>query len=40
MPKDVANKDYWANNMNAKIEDLDLPYQNPEVKEALSKIAE
>mmetsp|Transcript_15175 Transcript_15175/g.10665 ORF Transcript_15175/g.10665 Transcript_15175/m.10665 type:complete len:209 (+) Transcript_15175:346-972(+) len=39
MPKDLANKDYWANNMNANIEDLDLPYQNPALKEALSKIA-
>ena len=31
MPKDLANRDYWANNMNAEIDKLDLPYRNPEV---------
>jgi hypothetical protein len=39
MPKELANRDYWANNMNANIENLDLPYRNPEVIEALSKVA-
>ena len=38
MPKEMSNRDYWANNMNANIEKLDLPYKNPEVIEALSKI--
>jgi len=36
MPTDVANRDYWANKMNANIEKLDLPYNKPEVKEALA----
>ena len=40
MPKDIANRDYWANNMNASIEQLDLPYNKPEVLEALQKVAE
>ena len=40
MPKDVANRDFWANNMNANIDKLDLPYKNPEVLEALKNVAE
>ena len=40
MPKELANRDYWANNMNANIETLDLPYKNPEVIKALQKVAE
>ena len=40
MPSDVANRDFWANNMNANIEKLDLPYKNPEVLEALRNVAE
>ena len=36
MPTDVANRDYWANKMNANIDKLDLPYDKPEVKEALA----
>jgi hypothetical protein len=39
MPTDGANRDYWANKMNANIDKLDLPYNKPEVKEALSTIA-
>ena len=39
MPKDMANKDYWAHQMNANIDKLDLPYQDPVVKQALSQIA-
>ena len=35
MPTDVANRDFWANNANACIDKLDLPYDKPEVKEAL-----
>ena len=39
MPKDMANKDYWAHQMNANIDKLDLPYQDPVVKQALAQIA-
>lgn len=35
MPKDIANRDFWANNMNINIEKLDLPYKNPQVLDAL-----
>ena len=31
MPKDIVNRDYWANQMNSNIDSLDLPYKNPEV---------
>ena len=40
MPKDVANRDFWANNMNGNLDKLDLPYKNPEVLEALREVAE
>lgn len=40
MPKDLANRDYWANNMNASIDKLDLPYKNPEVIKSLAQISE
>jgi len=40
MPKDMANRDYWANNMNQQIDKLDLPYKNPEVMESLKKVSE
>ena len=40
MPKDGVNRDYWAHNMNMQIEKLDLPYEDPEVKKALQKVAE
>jgi len=40
MPKELANRDYWANNMNSGIDNLDLPYRKPEVLEALQKVAE
>ena len=40
MPKDVANRDFWANNMNGNLDKLDLPYKNPEVLEALRNVAE
>lgn len=39
MPADSANRDFWANKMNAHIDKLDLPYNNPDVKDALSTIA-
>ena len=39
MPSDAANRDFWANKMNAHIDKLDLPYNNPEVKGALAEIA-
>ena len=39
MPADGANRDFWANKMNANIDKLDLPYNNAEVKTALSQIA-
>ena len=35
MPKDLVNRDYWANNMNQNIDAIDLPYKNPEVLKAL-----
>ena len=35
MPTEVANRDYWANNMNEKLEELELPYRNPEVLQKL-----
>ena len=40
MPKDEANRDFWANNMNASIDKLDLPYRKPEVLEKLKKASE
>jgi len=40
MPKEIANRDFWANNMNAQIDKLDLPYRKPEVVEALMKVKE
>ena len=40
MPKDEANRNYWANNMAAKIDQIDLPYNNPEVLESLQKVKE
>ena len=39
MPGDSANRDFWANKMNAHIDKLDLPYNNPQVKEALAQVA-
>jgi hypothetical protein len=36
MPSEAANKDFWAHQMNAGIDKLDLPYDKPELKEALS----
>lgn len=40
MPKELANRDFWANKMNANIKELDLPYKKPEVVEELRKVAE
>ena len=40
MPKDDANKNYWANLMNANIDKLVLPYKDPTLKETLAKVAE
>jgi hypothetical protein len=40
MPKDDANKNYWANLMNANIDKLALPYKDPTLKETLAKVAE
>jgi len=39
MPVDEANRNFWANKMNANIDKLELPYNNPEVKEALAQVA-
>lgn len=33
MPKDAANRDYWANNMAQKVDTIDLPYKKAEVVE-------
>ena len=38
MPKDTANRDYWAHEMNANVDKLDLPYKNPEVLDSLAEI--
>lgn len=40
MPKEIANRDFWANNMNQNIENLDLPYRKPEVIEKLKEVSE
>ena len=39
MPADGANRDFWANRMNANIDKLELPYANPEVHSALATIS-
>ena len=39
MPTEVANRDYWANNMNEKLEELELPYRNPEVLQKLQEVS-
>jgi len=39
MPADSANRDFWANKMNAQIDKLDLPYNNPDTMTALAQIA-
>lgn len=39
MPSETANKDFWAHQMNANVDKLDLPYDKPELKEALAQIA-
>ena len=39
MPKDSANRDFWANTVNGQIDKLELPYKNIEVQSALSEIA-
>jgi len=36
MPKDVVNRDFWANAVNQNIDKLELPYKNPEVQAALA----
>ena len=38
MPKDAANRDYWANNMATKIDKIDLPYKKPELLEKLQQV--
>ena len=40
MPKNEANRDYWANNMAVKIDKIDLPYNNPEVIHSLQQVKE
>jgi len=39
MPQDPTNRDFWANQVNANIDQLELPYKNVEVQEALKDIA-
>ena len=39
MPKDVVNRDFWANNMNRDISKVDLPYDNPEVIQKLQEVS-
>ena len=40
MPKDMTNRDFWANNVNADIDKLELPYKDPKVQSALGDIAQ
>ena len=40
MPKDLANRDYWANNMAQKIDKIELPYKKAEVVDQLRAINE
>jgi pre-mRNA-splicing factor RBM22/SLT11 len=40
MPKDLTNRDYWANEMNKKIDNVDLPYHDPETMEALKEVSD
>lgn len=40
MPSEVANKDFWAHQMNANVDKLDLPYDKPELKEALAQLVQ
>jgi pre-mRNA-splicing factor RBM22/SLT11 len=39
MPKDPTNRDFWANQVNQNIEELELPYKNPEIQDALKEIS-
>jgi hypothetical protein len=36
MPKEQANKNYWANNINQNIDKIVLPFQDPVLKETLA----
>ena len=38
MPKQLANRDFWSNNMSSQIDKLDLPYRKPEIIEALKQV--
>jgi len=35
----MTNRDFWANNVNAEIDKLELPYKDPKVQSALGEIA-
>lgn len=39
MPKDAINRDFWANNVNADIDKLELPYKDVKLQGALAEIA-
>lgn len=39
MPKEQANKDYWANNVNRNIDKLVLPFNDPSLKATLAEVA-
>ena len=39
MPKEKANKDYWANNINLNIDKLVLPFNDNALKETLAQVA-
>jgi len=39
MPKEKANKDYWANNVNLNIDKLVLPFNDNALKETLAQVA-
>ena len=39
MPKEQANKDYWAKNINKNIDKLVLPFNDTALKETLAKVA-
>lgn len=40
MPKDEANKNYWANNINSQIDQVQLPYNDASLKEQLGAVAQ
>lgn len=40
IPQETSNRDFWANEMNRNIDSVQLPFDDPETKAALAKIAD